>query len=92
MFSGKWKPLILYHLFHTGDERFIELWRKMPKVSKKVLIAQLHELENDGIVVRKQKNTFPPEVYYGLSDTGKSLDQLLLHIETWMESYGDKVS
>jgi DNA-binding HxlR family transcriptional regulator len=38
-------------------------------------------------VVRKQVNTFPPEVYYGLSERGKSLEQLLLHIESWMENY-----
>lgn len=87
IFSGKWKPLILHHFFYTGDERFIELWRKMPKISKKVLLEQLKEMENDGIVVRKQVNTFPPEVYYGLSETDKSLEQLLLHIESWMENY-----
>jgi hypothetical protein len=35
MISGKWKPLILSNLFEQEEVRFVELWRKMPKVSKK---------------------------------------------------------
>lgn len=83
LFSGKWKALILYHFFSEADIRFTELWRVMPKVSKKVLLEQLKELERDGIVVRKQLNTFPPEVYYGLSEKGRSLLPLIGMIETW---------
>ncbi|AJW62310.1 putative HTH-type transcriptional regulator YybR [Elizabethkingia miricola] len=86
LFSGKWKPLILFHFFESGDMRFTELWRIMPVVSKKVLLEQLKELEEDGIVRRKQVNTFPPEVYYGLTEKGSSLAPLMLSIEKWMES------
>jgi DNA-binding HxlR family transcriptional regulator len=81
--SGKWKPLILYHFFKDGDIRFTELWRLMPKISKKVLLEQLKELEEDRIVLRKQLNTFPPEVYYGLSERGKTLMPIIENIEKW---------
>lgn len=83
VFSGKWKPLILYQFFLNGDIRFTDLWRELPKVSKKVLLEQLKELELSGIVQRTQVNTFPPEVFYGLSETGKTILPVILHIEEW---------
>ncbi|WP_407481155.1 winged helix-turn-helix transcriptional regulator [Elizabethkingia meningoseptica] len=86
LFSGKWKPLILFHFFETGDIRFTELWRMMPVVSKKVLLEQLKELEDKGIVQRKQTNVFPPEVYYGLTDRGQSLAPLIQCIEKWIKN------
>ena len=86
MLSGKWKPLILYQLF-IKEERFTDLWRVMPKVSKKVLLEQLKQMEADGIVVRKQNNVFPPEVYYKLSEKGLSLGPVLLQIEKWNETH-----
>lgn len=83
LFTGKWKPLILYHFFHYGDIRFTELWRKIPKVSKKVLLEQLKELETSEIVERRQLNTFPPEVFYGLSEKGKTILPVIMQIEEW---------
>lgn len=85
LFSGKWKPLILFHFFETGNIRFTELWRMMPVVSKKVLLEQLKELEDKGIVQRRQTNVFPPEVYYGLTDRGQSLSPLIQSIEKWIK-------
>jgi DNA-binding HxlR family transcriptional regulator len=38
--SGRWKAIILYHLFN-GPQRLSELQRLMPEVSQKVLIQQL---------------------------------------------------
>lgn len=84
-FTGKWKPVILYHFFHDGDIRFTELWRKIPKVSKKVLLEQLKELEESGIVERRQVNTFPPEVFYGLSEKGKTILPVIMQIEEWTQ-------
>ena len=86
LFSGKWKPLILYHFFKNGDIRFTDLWRNIPKISKKVLLEQLKELEIAGIVKRTQINSFPPEVFYGLSEKGKSILPVILHIEDWTKN------
>ncbi|MGH1516918.1 winged helix-turn-helix transcriptional regulator [Chryseobacterium sp. JK1] len=81
--SGKWKPLILHSLFEEEKVRFVELWRKMPRVSKKVLSEQLKQLEDDHIIQRIEVYNFPPEVYYKLTEKGEKLGPILTELHTW---------
>jgi DNA-binding HxlR family transcriptional regulator len=85
--SGKWKPLILYHLFHHPEMRFTALWRIIPKVSKKVLLDQLKQLENDELIIREEKSGFPPEVSYRVSEKGRALGPAFVVLETWANEY-----
>jgi len=86
MISGKWKPMILYFLFHEGEFRFNDLWRAMPKVSKKVLIEHLRKMEIEGLIIRRVINGFPPEVLYNLSDKGKTLGPILSALDEFGRS------
>jgi DNA-binding HxlR family transcriptional regulator len=88
--SGKWKPIILYHLFHEDEVRFTDLWRNIPKVAKKVLLEQLKQMEVAGVIVREERNAFPPEVYYRISEKGKALGPALMALETWAKVYSQK--
>src|SRR3989442_13598883 len=56
--EGRWKLLILFHLFGEKILRFFELGRPIPAISEKMLIQQLRQMENDGMVRR----IFPPKV------------------------------
>jgi DNA-binding HxlR family transcriptional regulator len=87
MLSGKWKPIILYHLFHNNDMRFTELWRIIPKVAKKVLLDHLRHMEADGLIVRKEKHNFPPEVYYSISEKKRALGPALSALEAWANEH-----
>jgi DNA-binding HxlR family transcriptional regulator len=87
MLSGKWKPIILYHLFHNQQIRFTELWRIIPKVAKKVLLDHLRQMENDGLIIRNERSGFPPEVCYRLSEKGKALGPILSSLETWANEH-----
>jgi DNA-binding HxlR family transcriptional regulator len=82
MLAGKWKPVILQHL-SGGELRFIQLWRLLPRVSKKVLLEQLRQLEADGLVQRHAYIKFPPEVGYALTAKGESLLPILRLIDQW---------
>ncbi|WP_310392548.1 helix-turn-helix domain-containing protein [Hymenobacter sp.] len=82
MIAGKWKPVILQHL-EPGEIRFVALWRAIPRVSKKVLLEQLRQLEADGLVGRREHQTFPPEVGYCLTERGTSLIPVLQFIDRW---------
>lgn len=82
MLEGRWKLVILFHLFGGKVLRFSELERAIPAVSQKMLIQQLRQLEEDGIVRRIVHHEVPPRVEYGLTEWGQALcpalDALLL--------------
>jgi len=82
MIGGKWKPVILQHMA-PGELRFVQLWRALPRVSKKVLLEQLRQLVADGLVGRTEHLKFPPEVSYHLTPIGHSLIPVLQCIDEW---------
>ncbi|GAA4375596.1 helix-turn-helix domain-containing protein [Hymenobacter koreensis] len=86
LISGKWKPIIFFHL-SSGAIRFTELWRAIPRVSKKVLLEQLRQLENAGLVERTVHNNFPPEVTYQLTPKGAALAPILHRLDQWAMMY-----
>ena len=45
--EGRWKLVILFHLFGGNVLRFSELRRAIPGVSEKMLIQQLRRMERD---------------------------------------------
>ncbi|WP_348763722.1 winged helix-turn-helix transcriptional regulator, partial [Hyphomonas atlantica] len=58
--EGRWKILILFHLFGERLMRFSDLERAIPTVSQKMLIQQLRKLEADGLVRRIVHPEVPP--------------------------------
>lgn len=88
--GGKWKPLILFHLAH-GTRRYGELRRAVGKVSDKVLIQQLKELQADGIIDRVDFGEIPPKVEYSLTDFGRTLGKALAPLCEWGTRHSSKV-
>jgi len=84
--EGRWKMLILFHLFDGGTLRFSDLERAIPRVSQKMLIQQLRELERDGIVARKVYAQVPPKVEYDLTEWGKAMCPALDALLEWAAS------
>lgn len=83
--GGKWKPLILARLLER-PMRTSELKRAIPKISQRVLVNQLRELEEDQIVTRKIFNQVPPKVEYSLTSKGRSLQNVLIAMSKWGEA------
>ncbi len=83
--EGKWKLIILFHLFDKGTLRFSELERAIPAVSQKMLIQQLRGLEIDQIVRRQVYPEIPPRVEYCLTDSGQALCPALDALLKWAE-------
>jgi DNA-binding HxlR family transcriptional regulator len=75
--GGKWKPIIIWAI-HSGHNRFGELQRQIPHITKKMLTNQLRELENDNIIIRTVYPVVPPRVVYAISKKGKLLGPLLM--------------
>ena len=81
--EGRWKLLILFHLFGGNVLRFSDLERAIPAISQKMLIQQLRQMEADGIVTRLVHHQVPPKVEYGLTDWGQSLCPALDALLQW---------
>jgi DNA-binding HxlR family transcriptional regulator len=86
--DGRWKLLILFHLFGGQVRRFSELERAISGISQKMLAQQLRQLEADGIVVRTVHNEVPPKVEYRLTAWGQSLCPALDALLAWSEKRG----
>lgn len=84
--EGKWKLVILFHLFGGQVKRFSELEKAIPAITQKMLIQQLRQLEADGIVTRTIYHQVPPKVEYRLTDWGQALCPALDALLKWAEN------
>jgi DNA-binding HxlR family transcriptional regulator len=80
--GGKWKPLILYHV-QGGPTRFSELKRRVGGISEKVLIQQLRDLVEMGVLARRDHKCVPPMVDYDLTTFGETLVKALVPLCEW---------
>jgi DNA-binding HxlR family transcriptional regulator len=83
--EGRWKLVILFHLFGGKVLRFSDLERAIPNITQKMLGQQLRRMESDGIVVRKAYPEVPPRVEYSLTLWGQALCPALDAILKWAD-------
>lgn len=87
LIGNKWRPLILRDLLEGKSLRFTELQRSVGGISQKVLTANLRELEDAGLVVRRVYPEVPPRVEYALTEEGMSLAPVIDAMRSWGEGY-----
>ena len=83
--EGRWKLVILFHLFGGQVQRFSDLERCVTGISQKMLAQQLRQLEADGIVERTVHQQVPPRVDYRMTAWGQELCPALDAILKWAE-------
>ncbi|WP_020617451.1 winged helix-turn-helix transcriptional regulator [Paenibacillus daejeonensis] len=81
--GGKWKMVIIYLLAENEPVRFNDLKRQIGAITYKTLSSQLKELEQDGMVDRKEYPQVPPKVEYRLTDKAKTLLPILEGLCEW---------
>ena len=86
LIGNKWKLLIIRNLL-VGPQRFTEIIKTIPGISKKVLTDNLRALEDDGLVERQIFAEVPPRVVYSLSELGKTLQPILDAMRDWGIDY-----
>ncbi len=86
LIQGKWAILIMHHV-SNGPIRFNELLRKMPKMTHATLSNQLKQLEEEGLIERKEYAQIPPKVEYSLTDIGRKFDPVLTSIQQFGLDY-----
>ncbi len=88
--GGRWKPIILYSLM-MGTLRFGKLCFFIPTISRKILTEQLKELEQSGLITRREFNEKPPRVEYSLSPVGETLIPVINAMCSWGNNEGKGV-
>lgn len=89
MLEGRWKLIILFHLFDGNVQRYSDFEKLIPGISQKMLAQQLRQLEADGIVARKVYPQVPPKVEYRLTEWGQTLCPALDALLKWAEQKDD---
>ena len=87
LINGKYKMTILYTIAQFGLIRTNEMQRYIEDISFKTLSANLKELEQDGLIIRKEYPQIPPKVEYSLTEKGKTLIPILNAMCAWGYTY-----
>lgn len=69
---GKWR-LIIVHLLRDKTLRYGEIKRLVPGISEKVLVHELKQLVELGMVDKQSFGEVPPRVEYRLNDKGRTI-------------------
>ncbi|MEQ5790739.1 helix-turn-helix transcriptional regulator [Muricauda sp. NFXS6] len=87
LLGGKWK-LKIYKTLRNGQQlRFKDIKAELEPISDKTLSAQLREMEEDRLLVRKVFAEVPPRVEYRLTPLGDSLESIFLALDQWGKEY-----
>lgn len=84
--QGKWTIVILFQL-STGTQRFNELKKNIPDITRSMLTRQLRQLEKDLLITRTVYAEVPPRVEYKLSKMGEKFRKVLDQIEVFGLEY-----
>lgn len=82
-FTDKWTLLTLYTLERKGTLRFVDLYRSIPDISRKMLTTTLKALTDDGFLTRTLYPEVPPRVEYSLTDRARSVMPYLDGLLQW---------
>ena len=86
LLNSKWKIFILQRLL-VKPFRFNELKKSLAGINHKVLIEQLRQMEDDGIILRQDNGTFPRRVEYSLSELGKMMLPIIQSLHEFGTEY-----
>lgn len=87
LIGGKWKLIILFHLYCFTRKSYTEIKDNLPGISEKMLSQQLKEMEQDQLINKHVLTTKPRRVEYILTEKGKSLGLVYESFSKWGIEY-----
>ncbi len=85
LIKGRWTINVLWRI-HNGDKRYGVIKREIEGISEKMLTQRLRDLEEMGLISRKDFKVIPPKVEYSLTPSGESFIPLILSLSDWGDS------
>jgi len=87
LLGGKWKLLILHQLAQQPSLRFGELKRLLPDISERMLVLELKNLSDSGLIERHNFGEVPPRVEYVLTGQGRQALPLIREMQQFGLAY-----
>lgn len=81
--AGKWKLVILWHIYDKEVIRYGELKKCVHGITHKMLSNKLKELVEDNLVHKEMYHQVPPKTEYSLTEKGNSLTPILDLMFEW---------
>ncbi len=81
--GGRWKARIIWALVRNEPLRFSELRRACPPVSDRILTKELRELQECGLIARRDYGVIPPKTEYSLTELGNTLRPVMASMANW---------
>ena len=78
----RWALLVIRELL-LGPKRFTDLRTGLPGVSANILAQRLRELEESGVILRRQLEPPAGSWVYELTDRGRGLEHVILDLGRW---------
>lgn len=82
LLGRKWHSVIIHRLLQQSMG-FNELQRNVHHISDKVLSESLEDLQQKGVVDKEIVNERPKKVKYSLTETGRSLEPVIMSMKEW---------
>lgn len=80
--NGKWKLMILISI-SSGNNRFREIERSVPKITSKVLAKELKDLEEHHLIKRTVYDETPVLIEYTTTTYSKTLQPVIEVLRDW---------
>ncbi|WP_090233929.1 winged helix-turn-helix transcriptional regulator [Fictibacillus solisalsi] len=90
LIGSKWRLPIIWALWNGKTLRYNELKRRVDGITNMVLSQSLKEMENHGLILRKQYMEIPPRVEYSLTMDGEALIPSLESLAKWGKTMQNK--
>lgn len=88
--SGKWKLQIIISI-SSGNKRFREIERSIPKITSKVLAKELKDLEEHLLIKRTVYDESPVLVEYTHTPYSDSLKEVITALRKWGMNHRKKI-
>ena len=89
-FGGKWKLPILCSLTSNGSSRYNDILRSINGISNTMLAKSLKDLEELGMVTRREYLEVPVRVEYEITEKARALQPILVDLIKWEKKWSPK--
>ena len=88
LIGKKWTIALLQEISANGDRGFNYIFRRLGKISPKILSRRLREMEISGIIERDiSRNKAPARAKYKVTEKGAELQKIIGQLRKWQIRY-----